>query len=412
MNDSSQRTASDEIPLIGLALVAVLVLLWGSNFPAMKIALSEIPPFTFRSVSNAIGAFGLLAIGRIAMGYSLSVPRRDLGPLIVTASLNIAGWQLLLTFGLLRIDASQAIIIAYTMPLWAALFARVLLKEYLSVIRIFGIVLGIGGILVLNLRNLDMPSASPIGAMLVLGAALCWASGTVAMKMHRWRMPTIMMTGWQVAIGTLPMLAGMAILEDPSTLLSASPQALAGMLYTAVIAMVICHWTWYSLLRMVLAAAAATSTLAIPVCGVYASALILGDRVGVHEVGALALVVTGLFSSWYGRSSRRDFFANELSYRPVPSSSKVASLTISGSISKAETTAVCSSSKVDRIVCRCSPDASIYCTPACAAAARARVCRSAVIRRKSSTAASQLSTSHSRSSSNSASHRARFMIGV
>ena len=290
----SDRT-TEAMPLFGLLLVVVLVLLWGSNFPAMKLGLSEIAPFTFRTISNTIGAIGLLCIGTLAMRKPLLIPRQDFWPVVIAGMLNIAGWQLFLTFGLLQIDAAKAIIIAYTMPLWAAFLARLLLKERLSVVRLLGIVLGISGVLVLNIGKLDGSMISFRGALLVLGAAVCWAGGTVAIKMHRWRLSTIMLTGWQIAFGPLPMVIGMLVMEDPAAILAASPPAIGGMLYTATIAMVICHWTWYSLLRLVPAAVAAASTVAIPISGVYASALLLGEEISWREISALSLVVTGLF---------------------------------------------------------------------------------------------------------------------
>lgn len=240
--DDSPHTA-ETLPLFGLVLVGVLVLLWGSNFPAMKLGLSEIAPFTFRAISNAIAATGLLCIGVVIMKEPLRIPRQDFWPVIAAGMLNIAGWQFFLTFGLLEIDAAKAIIIAYTMPLWAALLARILLKERLSVVRFLGIILGISGILVLNLGKLDSTALSPRGILLVLAAAICWAGGTVAIKMHRWHLSTIMLTAWQVAVGTLPMIVGMAVPEDPTDIQSASLTAIGGMLYTAVVAMVICHYT-------------------------------------------------------------------------------------------------------------------------------------------------------------------------
>ena len=143
MSKENSESAPDAFPLFGLVLVGVLVLLWGSNFPAMKLGLSEIAPFTFRAISNAIAAIGLLCIGGLVMRESFVIPRQDFWPVVVAGMLNIAGWQLFLTFGLLEIDAAKAIIIAYTMPLWAAFLARFLLKERLSAVRLLGIVLGI-----------------------------------------------------------------------------------------------------------------------------------------------------------------------------------------------------------------------------------------------------------------------------
>ncbi len=58
--------------------------------------------------------------------------------------------------------------------------------------------------------------------------------------------------------------------------------------------MIFCHWAWFKLIGLFPAAIAAIGTLAIPVVGVFASSLLLGEAVGPAEVAALILVCLGL----------------------------------------------------------------------------------------------------------------------
>jgi len=89
-------------PLGGLLLLATLTLLWGGNWPAMKLALREVDPWTFRTVCLLVGGAGLLALAR-AGGQSLRVPPRERWPLAVVTFFNITAWHLCSAYGLTRI---------------------------------------------------------------------------------------------------------------------------------------------------------------------------------------------------------------------------------------------------------------------------------------------------------------------
>ena len=110
-------------PLGGLVLLGALTVLWGSNWPAMKLALRELDPWTFRTICLLVGGGGLLALVRVG-GQSLRVPRPERGPLAVVAFFNITAWHLCSAYGLTLVQAGRAVIIAYTMPLWTVIFAR------------------------------------------------------------------------------------------------------------------------------------------------------------------------------------------------------------------------------------------------------------------------------------------------
>lgn len=293
-SQTAATTHANPITPGALVLVAILTVLWGVNFPSIKIAVSEVPPWTFRVLCILCGSVGLLTIGRAVLGHSLRIPRGDLPRLTVAALLNVTGWQLCAAFGLMVIEAGRGSIIAYTMPLWAAVIAWPVLGERLTPGRILGLILGLAGIAVLIGPDLGKLGAAPTGALLMLGASLCWAAGTVTIKSRQWGMPVIIMTGWQLMLGGVPIIIGMFVFEWGTEIDTLSPRALVALAYSALVPMIICHLIWYTLVGMLPAAVAAISTLAIPIVGVYSSALLLGEQVGTREWLALALVVAAL----------------------------------------------------------------------------------------------------------------------
>ena len=186
--------------LRGYLLLAGLSLFWGGlSWPIMKVALNEIPPWTFRMLSLTLGGAGVLTMARLG-GHSLSVPRAELGPLVLVALLNVTGWQLGSAHGLSMMMAGRAVIIGFTMPLWAAHSKcrdpqRVPdpAKKYRFVV---GPCTGLG--------ILIYPDFGPFGGRALWGAVHAGSgrypgrAGTVMLKRFNWSVPVIVLTGWQL----------------------------------------------------------------------------------------------------------------------------------------------------------------------------------------------------------------------
>lgn len=260
----------------------------------MKIAMADIEPWTFRTLCLWVGSAGLFVMGRMR-GSRLSVPREDLVPLVVVSLLNVTGWQLCSAFALTQLPAGRAAIIGFTMPIWASLLGVKLLGERLTGMRIAGLALGIAGLFVLLAPDMDRLITAPGGVLLMLSASVFWAAGTVAMKRVRWHMDVVPLAAWQLAIGGVPAVLGMLLLGRPETIVSAGWESVLATTYICLIAMVWCHYAWFRVLTLFPAGLAAIGTLAVPVVGVFSSALLLGERIGPGEILALGLVVAGLF---------------------------------------------------------------------------------------------------------------------
>ena len=191
------------------------------------------------------------------------------------------------------VDAGSGTIIAYTMPLWATIFAVIFLGERLTLARTVGLTIGLSGLLILIGPDLARLGTSG-GTFLLLAAAVFWGMGTVLIKSHNWTTPIIILTGWQFIFGGIPILLGMLIFEVGMEIGPISTNALLAVAYSAIVPMIVCHLVWYTLIGMLPATIAAISTLAIPIVGVYSSALLLGERFKTSEWLALCLVVLAL----------------------------------------------------------------------------------------------------------------------
>jgi drug/metabolite transporter (DMT)-like permease len=270
----------------------------------MKLVLNEVRPWTFRALCLLAGGAGLLALARMG-GTSLKVPAADLKPLLLTALVNITGWHILSAHGIARMQAGRAVIIAYTMPMWAILLGRLILGERVTSPRLWALAFGFAGLLLLLGPDIRAVQAAPAGALFMLGAAFCWAAGTVLVKFFQWHMPASLVMGWQLLIGGVPVALGAALIEPVAAVAAVSMQTLSTLAFVVLLPIIFCHWAFFRVVQIFPANVAALSTLGIPVIGVFSSALLLGEPIRPHELAALGLVVTALgLTGWSKRQSR------------------------------------------------------------------------------------------------------------
>src|SRR4029453_9038467 len=228
----------------GLLLLAVLTVLWGVNWPMMKRAVAEVPVWTFRSICLLGAGAGFVLICRLA-GQSFRVPRGQVRPLLIVSLFNVTIWHICSAAGLAHLAASRAAIIAFTMPLWAAVLAVPVLGERPTLYTIGGLAAGLAGMAILVLPELDSVLADPIGPVVMLVAAVSWATGTVALKYYRFTMPVAVLTGWQLILGGIPVAIGAIAFDrdfDPSAV---SWQAWLATAYAVIVATLFCHWAWF-----------------------------------------------------------------------------------------------------------------------------------------------------------------------
>jgi drug/metabolite transporter (DMT)-like permease len=291
-NEAKALAMAGPSPL-GLVLLLLAVIGWGSNWPPIKMILEEIPVFTARAWPGLAGAAGLALLVRLS-GESLAVPAGLWPRLWVAALLNITAWMGLSTLALLWLNASEACLVCYTMPLWAVLLAWPILGERPGPRRLIALGMGFLGLLIIiGGRGVELGLAKLPGVALALGAAVLFALGTVLTKKRPLPLTPGAAVVWQVLLGMLPIMAMALILDRPDPA-AISPRTWALLAYSAVVPLCLCYLAWFAALRRLPAGLAATGTLLAPVVGVLGSALVLGEAFAMPEMAAMLLTLGGV----------------------------------------------------------------------------------------------------------------------
>ncbi|ABD87936.1 DMT family transporter [Rhodopseudomonas palustris] len=277
----------------GLLFLAITSVGWGLNWPVMKLILSEWPPLSARGLTGVVGA-ALLAVLALARGHSLAVPRAMWPRLLLSAFLNVTVWMTLMGLALLWLPASEAAVIAYTMPVWAALLAWLMLGERMSWTRMAALLMAFAGIAALMGGNgLNASMEKLPGVVMVLVGAFAFALGTVAAKRLPLALPLLSSAALQIGLGCVPVALAGLLVEHPDV------RALSGvgwglMAYMTVVQFCIAYVCWFAALQRLPASVAAIGTLAVPVIGVVASAVALHEPLGWGQIGALIFTLAGV----------------------------------------------------------------------------------------------------------------------
>jgi len=287
-------TRTSALPPSIIVLVVLLALGWGSNWPLMKVVMTEMAPLHFRVLCLTAGAVGLFAIAR-ANRLPIRVPRGQWPRLVVITAFNVAAWNVLAVFGVTFMDSGRAAILAYTFPVWGVLLGVWFLREPLTGRRLSGVALGVGGMLLLLGSEIYAVGRSPTGALLLIASAISWAVSTAIMKRWPVELPTTSFTGWQMLLALVPVLSGALLFEEGSF----SPLALStwpfwGLVYNAFVSSIFCNWAWIKIATHAPISVSSLSTLMIPVVGVFSGMLLLGEHPRWSDVAALVLVVAAL----------------------------------------------------------------------------------------------------------------------
>lgn len=292
------------MPTTHLLLALSVVFVWGTNFVVIRWGLDGLPPFLFATLRFVFSA----------LPWVLFLPR----PTVPWFKLAAFGALLGLgQFGLLylamRSDISpgMASLVVQSQVFFTIGLSMLLMGERVRGYQVLGLLLALAGLLVIAL-NVDA-TVTLLGVALVLAAAFFWASANLVVK-SLGRVNMLHFTVWASVFAVPPLLAFSWIIEGPRQMMSSLAQAnglvWASVLWQAVGNTVFGYGAWNWLLSRHPAATVAPWALLVPVFGLSASALSLGEALPPWKLGAAALVLLGLavivcWPQWQTSRARR-----------------------------------------------------------------------------------------------------------
>jgi drug/metabolite transporter (DMT)-like permease len=287
-HSAKKRAATDAANLEARLLLALLCLVWGLTWPAMKLALGGFVPLSMRTLTAGLGALTLFLIC-LAKRRSFRIPdARAWRHVVIASLLNVVGFSLCSAFALMAAAAARVAILVYSLPIWTVLLAWLVLNERPNRFQAIAVVLCACGLAILI-----YPLATtgvPLGALFAVGAALSWAAGTVYMKWVRIAADPMGVASWQLTIAFFVITGCMLAFDGGLDLSHAHASALIGVAFAGIVGNGIAYGLWFAIIGRVSAATASLGILGIPLIGVLSSVLILGDRLTVADMIGFALI--------------------------------------------------------------------------------------------------------------------------
>lgn len=272
-------------------LLLVVWLCWGLSYPFMAWTLEAVDLITARLLANAGAGTLLLLLCLRAPGRRVLPHREEWRGVLALSLLIMVVFPFALIAGVMLVGPGQAAILNYTMPLWASLLAVPVLGERLDRRTVMALGLGLAAVLLVLAGTTGREGPSGFGVALGLAAGATFGAGTVLSKKLRFRSPVLLVTAWQMLLGTPAALVVWVLLYDDTYLRPDAGRGLFGLFYMVVFANALAYAAWFPLLGRLKASVASLSLLVVPCLGGVSSALLVQRAVGPLDVAALACVL-------------------------------------------------------------------------------------------------------------------------
>ncbi len=281
-------------------LAIVVAVLWGLNFIAIDASLAQFPPMLL-----IVLRFALIAVPTLLFVPWPAVPVRWW--LLYGFGFGVLQFHFLYWAMATGMPTGLASLVLQCSAPFTVLLGAVFLHERLSASQIVGIIVAVGGLSLVGQQR--WASAALLPFLLTLAGGLGWALGNVGTRMARAPKP-LHLVAWMSVIPPLPMLGASLWFEGPDRIVDSFSTvdsrtgvlAVLGLIYTVVLGTVAGSGLWTYLMARYPASRVAPYSLLVPVVGISAAWLLLGERPSVVELIGSALVVAGVL--YGGRLSR------------------------------------------------------------------------------------------------------------
>lgn len=276
------------LPLTHLLAALFVVAIWGTNFVVIHVGLAAFPPFTFAALRFAMASLPLLPFVRW--------PKASLR--------TVASYGLLIgfgQFGLLfyamngQISPGLASILVQTQSFFSVGLAVLLNGDRLTRRDLGGLALCGGGIALIA-ANVG-GDITPYGLVLILGAALCWAGGNIVAR-RAGPVNAFALVAWSNLFAVGPLALTAWLMEGPQVMAAAvqhaSPAAWGTVVWQTAANSILGYGVWTWLLGRHPASRVAPLGLMVPVFGLAAAALWLGEAMPAWKLLGAAAIVSGL----------------------------------------------------------------------------------------------------------------------
>ena len=273
-------------------ILALLTLVWGLNWPVMKIGVTGFPPLTFRMLCLWLGT-PVLGLALVAMKVPFRIERRHWPELLRLSVFNMFIWHALIIIAVQSLSSGRAAILGYTMPMFSAVLGALVFGDQLAKRAWGGVAAATLGVVLLLWHEMANLSGRPVGVLLALVAASTWALGTQLLRRTTLPVPTLTISFWMTTM-TAVVLTVLATVFERGQWVAPSGSNWLAIGFNAVLVFGFAHAAWFYLARSLPPVASTLSVMLIPVLGVFSGALWLGEVLHWQDWAAVGLMMLSI----------------------------------------------------------------------------------------------------------------------
>jgi drug/metabolite transporter (DMT)-like permease len=293
LSPSSQRAKA----LISLTVTAMI---WGGTPVMMRYLVKDLPPGDVLALRYAICSVLFLAI--LAAQETSRIAWRDWPGFLAAGVIGIAGYNILVNFGLHTTPGSLGGLILGTEPVFISVLAIVLLGERLRTRLVIGLALAaVGSITLLSsgLAKVTADLTSVTGPLLVLGASICWSIYVVLIKPLLTRYGPVKATLVAALVASPPILA-FTSMQSFATAANMNALQWSVLLFLAVFGNVVSSFTWNYGNKHIDSASASSFIYVVPAVSVAAGVFLLGEPFTWRLVTGGLMILAGIAITQFG----------------------------------------------------------------------------------------------------------------
>ncbi len=277
-----------------LWLLIILTIVWGLNWPVMKMGVTGMPPLLFRTLSMWLG-LPVLALALVWLKVPFAMPRKHWPELLLLAATNMFIWHVCIILAIQSLSSGRAAILGYTMPIFSAILGAIFFASSMTKRNWLGVAAAALGVALLLWHEMMGLSGKPLGVALALTAAATWALGTQLLRRTKIDTPTLTISFWMTVLACVVMTA-MTVTFEHQAWVMPSRSSWFAIIYNAVLVFGFAHAAWFYLARTLPPVASTLSVMFIPILGVFVGAYWLGEVLHWQDWAAVGLMVVAIGS--------------------------------------------------------------------------------------------------------------------
>jgi len=276
---------------------ALLYVLWGSTYLAMRVIVRDMPPYVAGTV-RYLAAGPIMLAACALLGRKISLTRRDLGRLLVIAILLLSIGNIGVLWGEIYVSSGLASLIVALVPIWVVMIeAWIFRSGRMTAKGLFGLAIGIVGLLVLLWPRIV--SGSHLGRLELLGCAILatgsffWALGSIFSHRFSLTVDVFASAAWQMTLGGL-VNGAVALVTGQFQKTHWTFSALSSIGYLVVFGSWIGYSAYIYLLEHVPTPKVATYAYVNPIVAVFLGWIILREHVDVFMLLGTAIIIASV----------------------------------------------------------------------------------------------------------------------